>query len=91
MHEFAFQVIGQVSHRLKYFIAAFIDMLSQVTGILRHEMMDFMFADPLMLDDLDYLFKCDVARKLMFYHQPKYKPPPPVDKSKENILSSVAK
>ena len=56
--------------------------ISKVTGILRHEMMDFMFADPLMLDDLDYLFKCDVARKLMFYHQPKYKPPPPVDKSK---------
>ena len=44
-------------------------------------MMDFMFADPLMLDDLDYLFKCDVARKLMFYHQSKYQPPPPVDKS----------
>ena len=52
-----------------------------MTGILRHEMMDFMFADPLMLDDLDYLFKCDVARKLMFYHQSKYQPPPPVDKS----------
>ena len=52
-----------------------------MTGILRHEMMDFMFADPLMLDDLDYLFKCDVARKLMFYHQSKYQPPPPVDKT----------
>ena len=60
--------------------------MSQVTGILRHEMMDFMFADPVMLDDLDYLFKCDAARKLMFYHQAKYQPPPPVDKSKVSLL-----
>lgn len=40
-------------------------------------MMDFMFADPTMLDDLDFLFKNDAARRLMFYYQPEYKPPPP--------------
>ena len=55
-------------------------------SILRHEMMDFMFADPTMLDDLDYLFKSDLARRLMFYHQPEYKPEPPPDKSKMNCV-----
>ena len=66
MHEFAFQVIGQV------------------TRVLRHELMDFMFADPTMLDDLDFLFKSDVARCLMFYHQEDFQPEPPPDKSKMN-------
>lgn len=31
--------------------------------------MDFMFSNPTMLDDLDYLYKSDTARKLMFYYQ----------------------
>ena len=66
MHEFAFQVIGQV------------------TRVLRHELMDFMFADPTMLDDLDFLFKSDMARCLMFYHQEDFQPEPPPDKSKMN-------
>lgn len=51
----------------------------QVTGILRHELMDFMFADPEMLDDLEYLFKDDMARKLMFYHQAEWVPKVPKD------------
>ena len=63
MHEFAFQVIGQV------------------TSVLRHQLMDFMFADPTMLDDLDFLFKSDMARSLIFYHQEEWKPEP-TDKSK---------
>ena len=28
-----------------------------------------MFSNPTMLDDLDYLYKSDTARKLMFYYQ----------------------
>ena len=44
--------------------------------------MDFMFADPTMLDDMDFLFKSDLARRLMFYHQEEWKPDPPVDRSK---------
>ena len=64
MHEFAFQVIGQV------------------TSVLRHQLMDFMFADPTMLDDLDFLFKSDLARSLIFYHQEEYRPEPTQDKSK---------
>jgi hypothetical protein len=31
--------------------------------------MDFMFNDPAMLDHLDFLFKSDNARKLLFYYQ----------------------
>jgi hypothetical protein len=32
--------------------------------------MDYMFNDPAMLDHLDFLFKSDNARKLLFYFQP---------------------
>ena len=32
--------------------------------------MDFMFNDPAMLDDLDFLYKSDNARKILFYYQP---------------------
>merc|ERR1712212_997697 len=28
-----------------------------------------MFSNPTMLDDLDFLYKSDTARKLMFYYQ----------------------
>lgn len=40
-----------------------------MSGLIRHEIMDFMFANPTMLDDLDFLYKSDTARKLMFYYQ----------------------
>ena len=32
--------------------------------------MEFIFEDPTILDELDYLYKSDVARKLLFYYQP---------------------
>ena len=44
-------------------------IVAQLSGLLRHEIMDFMFSNPTMLDDLDYLYKSDTARKLMFYYQ----------------------
>ena len=46
-----------------------LQLVAQLSGLLRHEIMDFMFADPTMLDDLDFLYKSDTARKLMFYYQ----------------------
>ena len=46
-----------------------LQIVAQLSGLLRHEIMDFMFADPTMLDDLDFLYKSDTARKLMFYYQ----------------------
>ncbi|XP_023348445.1 dynein heavy chain 5, axonemal, partial [Eurytemora carolleeae] len=44
-------------------------LIGQFSGLLRHEIMDYMFNDPSMLDHLDYLFKSDNARKLLFYYQ----------------------
>jgi hypothetical protein len=44
-------------------------IVAQLSGLLRHEIMDFMFSNPTMLDDLDFLYKSDTARKLMFYYQ----------------------
>ena len=35
----------------------------------RHEIMESMFANPIMLDDLDFLYKSDNARKVLFFHQ----------------------
>jgi hypothetical protein len=31
--------------------------------------MDYMLNDPTMLEDLDFLYKNDVARKVLFYYQ----------------------
>ena len=38
-------------------------LIGQFSGLLRHEIMDYMFNDPAMLDDLDYLYKSDNARQ----------------------------
>ena len=57
--------------------------MAQLSGLLRHEIMDFMFSNPTMLDDLDYLYKSDTARKLMFYYQD--------DKPKEDPKESKAR
>ena len=58
-----------------------------------------MFADPTMLDDLDFLFKSDAARRLMFYYQPEYVPPTPqssgnrckdsMDKLRPNMVTAL--
>ena len=70
MQEFAFQVLGQVSIFKDREDIHNVNMTCfQLTGVLRHELMDFMFSDPTMLDDLDFLFKSDMARRLMFYYQ----------------------
>ena len=37
-------------------------LIGQFSGLLRPEIMDYMFNDPAMLDDLDYLYKSDNAR-----------------------------
>ena len=47
-----------------------IQNISQLSGLKRHEMMDLMFDDPQMLEDLDFLFKDETARKLLVYYQP---------------------
>ena len=67
-HEFTFHLIGQVSHNMSCRIILISCM--QFSGLLRHEIMDYMFNDPAMLDDLDFLYKSDNARKILFYFQP---------------------
>ena len=78
-HEFTFQVFILVDRflgeeKLNYKWTPFdifrlIQIVAQLSGLLRHEIMDFMFSNPTMLDDLDFLYKSDTARKLMFYYQ----------------------
>ena len=67
-HEFTFHLIGQV--RLAKEENVSLIFICQFSGLLRHEIMDFMFNDPAMLDDLDFLYKSDNARKILFYYQP---------------------
>ena len=50
-----------------------LQIVAQLSGLLRHEIMDFMFSNPTMLDDLDFLYKNDTARKLIFYYQVRIK------------------
>ena len=37
----------------------------------RHDIMESMFANPAIVDELDFFFKDDTARRLLFYHQVK--------------------
>ena len=37
----------------------------------RHDIMESMFANPTIVDELDFFFKDDTARRLLFYHQVK--------------------
>ena len=41
----------------------------QISNMPRHDIMESMFANPIMLDDLDFLYKSDNARKVLFFHQ----------------------
>ena len=41
----------------------------KISGVGRHEIIQGMFNDPSMLDDLDFFYKTDNGRKMIFYHQ----------------------
>ena len=47
-----------------------IQNISQLSGLRRHEIMDFMFDNPLMLEDVDFLLRDESARKLLVNFQP---------------------
>ena len=49
-------------------------LLLQFNGLIKLAILEFIFEDPTILDELDHLYKSDVARKLLFYYQPE----PPV-------------
>ena len=80
-HEFTFHLIGQVE-TLDTLVKHYV-LLLQFSGLLRHEIMDFMFNDPAMLDDLDFLYKSDNARKILFYYQPEEGVPVPLEQKNE--------
>ena len=41
----------------------------KISGVARHEIIQGVFDDPSMLDDLDFFYKTDHGRKMIFYHQ----------------------
>ena len=45
-----------------------------LSGLSRHQIMDFIIENPNMLEELDFLFKDETARKLIFYFQPEELP-----------------
>ena len=46
-----------------------IQNIGQLSGLSRHEIMDFIIEKPNMLEELDFLFKDESARKLLFFYQ----------------------
>ena len=42
----------------------------QFNGLIKLSILEFIFEDPTILDELDHLYKSDTARKLLFYYQP---------------------
>ena len=67
-HEFTFHIISQVRSIILKLTSTLFHQLSTMN---RHEILQQMFTDPLMLDDLDYLYKNEMARKVLFFYQPK--------------------
>ena len=43
--------------------------LSKIAGIMRQDIINAMLNDPIMLDELDFLYKTDNGRKILFYFQ----------------------
>lgn len=46
-------------------------LLSVYQGLIKHQILEFVFEDPTILDELDHLYKTlDLGKKLLFYFQP---------------------
>ena len=45
-------------------------LIGHFSGLHKLAILEFIFEDPTILDELDHLYKSDVARKLLFYFQP---------------------
>ena len=46
-------------------------IIAQIAGIMRQDIIQFVLNDPIILDELDYLYKTDTGRKMLFFYQPK--------------------
>ena len=69
-HDFTFCLIGQFTgqsiwrERMQCFYRFY-------PGLIKHQILEFVFEDPTILDELDHLYKTlDLGKKLLFYFQP---------------------
>ena len=44
-------------------------LISKITGLPRPAILNFMFEQPLILDELDLLYKTDTTKRVIFYYQ----------------------
>ena len=44
-------------------------LISKITGLPRPAILNFMFEQPLILDELDLLYKTDTKKRVIFYYQ----------------------
>ena len=44
-------------------------LISKITGLPRPAILSFMFDQPLILDELDLLYKTDTTKRVIFYYQ----------------------
>ena len=64
-------------------------LIGHFSGLHKLAILEFIFEDPTILDELDHLYKSDVARKLLFYFQPGEgvsAPVPTVTHDEEGVL-----
>lgn len=65
-------------------------LIGQFTGLTKHSILEFIFEDPTILDELDHLYKSDVAKKLLFYFQPENPGPSKFDSKGLAFKKSIA-
>ena len=60
-------------------------LIGQFTGLTKHNILEYIFEDPTILDELDHLYKSDQSKKLLFYFQPDEPEPSKFDSNKLSI------
>lgn len=66
-------------------------LICQISGMLRHDIMESMFSDPIMLDELDFLYKNDMARKVLFFRQARVDEDKPEAELKRGVQARKAR
>ena len=70
-HDFTFGLIGQFTGFGETFGKREFDLILCFQGLIKHQILEFVFEDPTILDELDHLYKTlDLGKKLLFYFQP---------------------
>lgn len=98
VHEYTFTLISKVISTSDWIHLSLLNIF-QITGLPRPSILNFMFEQPLILDELDLLYKGDKTKSIVFYYQVDYfnsiKPfqessqlqPPMTEKDKEEIYN----